>query len=97
MGQTSETGAARCLHGRRCAGLHRGLDVGSWVVRPTRPVDVYPSWIVFSSTILSLRVFAGSLRMVVSPTAFPTSDRPIGDDMLTCPSSNSTESPNTRL
>ena len=55
------------------------------------------SCIVLSWTILRRRVIAGSLSTTVSPTLRPTSVFPIGDDMLTWPSSNSTESPNTRL
>jgi len=38
---------------------------------------------VFREMILSRRTIAGSLRMVDSPTPFPTRERPIGDDMLT--------------
>ncbi len=59
--------------------------------------DYAASCIVLSSTILRRRVMAGSLSTTVSPTLRPTSVFPIGEDMLTCPSSNSTESPNTRL
>src|SRR2546426_8188582 len=55
------------------------------------------SCIVLSSTILRRRVMAGSLSTTVSPTLLPTRVLPMGDDMLTCPSSNSTESPKTRL
>ena len=56
-----------------------------------------PLWMVTSSTMRSRRVVAGSLRMTSSPTPFPTSARPMSEPMLTWPSSNSTESPNTRL
>ena len=44
----------------------------------------------------SLRVRVGSLSVTRSPTAFPSSDRPIGDIIVTWPSSKSSESPNTR-
>lgn len=62
------------------------------------PASAYAaSCIVFNSMIFSRRVVAGSLSTTVSPTLLPTRVLPMGDDMLTCPSSNSTESPNTRL
>jgi hypothetical protein len=54
------------------------------------------SWMVRSSRMVSRRVRAGSLSSTLSPTPFPISARPIGDDMVTCPSSKFSESPKTR-
>ena len=54
------------------------------------------SWIVLSSVTFSCRVSAGSLRYAISPTDLPSSARPMGDDIVTCPSSKSTASPKTR-
>ena len=58
--------------------------------RPPLTLDVRPGReSVFSSTTFSWRMPAGSLRNAISPSALPSSARPIGDAMVTWPSSSS--------
>ena len=54
------------------------------------------SWMVYNSITSSCRVTAGRRSTTSSPTALFSRARPMGDAIVTCPSSNSTASPNTR-
>ena len=85
------------VYGGRLQGVGEGIIGRRESQVPRARLRYAASCMVFSSMIFKRRVTAGSLSTTVSPTLLPTSVLPMGDDMLTWPSSNSTESPNTRL